>query len=229
MKSATIHKIERFKPDAKTASATDFPLEGGKGMSDRDVDQVLVEQAQQGSQRAFDVLISKYQHRVVGLARRFVKDDELAQDVAQDVFVKVYRALPRFRGDSAFYTWVYRITVNTAKNYLTAQSRRPPQQDVAVEDAERYAAGDALREFETPEERIYADELEKALMATLEKLPEELRVAITLREFDGLSYEEIAQVMGCPIGTVRSRIFRAREALDKCITALREGKAEGIR
>lgn len=229
MKSATIHKIERFKPDAKKVSATDFPLEGDKGMSDRDVDQVLVEQVQQGSQRAFDLLISKYQHRVVGLARRFVKDDDLAQDVAQDVFVKVYRALPRFRGDSAFYTWVYRITVNTAKNYLTAQSRRPPQQDVAIEDAERYVAGDALREFETPEERIYADELEKALMVTLEKLPEELRVAITLREFEGLSYEEIAQVMGCPIGTVRSRIFRAREALDKCITALREGKAEGIR
>ncbi|MEJ2680729.1 MAG: RNA polymerase sigma factor RpoE [Gammaproteobacteria bacterium] len=190
-------------------------------MSDRDVDQLLVEQAQQGSRRAFEVLITKYQHRVVGLARRFLRDDELAQDVAQDVFVKVYRSLPRFRGDSAFYTWVYRITVNTAKNYLTAQNRRPPQQDVAIEDAERYVVADALREMDSPEEQIFADQLEKALKNTLEELPEELRVAITLREFEGMSYEEIAQVMGCPIGTVRSRIFRAREALDKCITSLR--------
>jgi RNA polymerase sigma-70 factor (ECF subfamily) len=229
MTTATIHKINHFQSRATKAQTAERPLEGFKGMSDRDADQVLVEQAQQGNQRAFDVLISKYQHRVVGLARRFVKDDELAQDVAQDVFVKVYKALPRFRGDSAFYTWMYRITVNTAKNYLTAQSRRPPQQDVAVEDAERYVAGDALRELGSPEERLHAEELEKVLMATLEDLPEELRVAITLREFDGLSYEEISQVMACPIGTVRSRIFRAREALDKCISALREGKVEGAR
>ncbi|OIQ47745.1 MAG: RNA polymerase sigma factor RpoE [Gammaproteobacteria bacterium MedPE] len=189
-------------------------------MSETKTDQQLVELVQQGNKAAFDLLVRKYQHKVLNLVSRFVKNQGDVPDVAQEAFIKAYRALPNFRGDSAFYTWLYRIAVNTAKNYLVAQKRRPSSSDIDIEDGEYFDGGDELREGASPERLLLTDELQSVVVATLEKLPEDLRTAITLRELDGLSYEDIANVMECPVGTVRSRIFRAREALDKQIDPL---------
>lgn len=189
-------------------------------MSEQNVDQQLVERVQQGDKAAFDLLVRKYQYKVINLVSRFVKNQGDVNDVAQEAFIKAYRALPNFRGESAFYTWLYRIAVNTAKNYLVAQKRRPPAGDVDVMDAEYYEGGDNLRENASPERLLLSDELKQVVFDTLEQLPDDLRTAISLRELDGLSYEEIAKVMDCPVGTVRSRIFRAREALDNQIQPL---------
>lgn len=183
-------------------------------------DRLLVKRVQAGDKRAFDLLVKQYQHKIIGLIGRYVYDQHEALDVAQETFIKAYRALPGFRGDSAFYTWLYRIAINTAKNYLVARSRRPPDVDVDVDDAQHLGADSELRDLETPENALYRDELEKVVKQTLDRLPEDLRVALTLREFEGMSYEDIANVMDCPVGTVRSRIFRAREAIDREIAPL---------
>ncbi|MEH6627321.1 MAG: RNA polymerase sigma factor RpoE [Motiliproteus sp.] len=183
-------------------------------------DSELVKQVQNGDKRAFDLLVKKYQHKIVGLVGRYVYDHHEAFDVSQEAFIKAYRALPNFRGDSAFYTWLYRIAINTAKNHLVAKGRRPPDVDVDVEDAQHHAGSNGLKEIENPENQLYTAELEKAVHQALRQLPEDLRMALTLREFEGMSYEDIAHVMGCPVGTVRSRIFRAREAVDKVIQPL---------
>ena len=179
-----------------------------------DLDQELVRRVQRGDSTAFDALVRKYQHRIVGLIGRYVSDWSECQDVAQDVFMRAYRALPNFRGDAQFYTWLHRIAVNTAKNHLAAAKRRPPTADIAAEDAEHHASAGRLHDHDTPEHQLLRGEIEQTVTDTVAALPEELRQAITLREVDGLSYEEIAQLMQCPIGTVRSRIFRAREAID---------------
>ncbi|GAB3742960.1 RNA polymerase sigma factor RpoE [Lysobacter olei] len=179
-----------------------------------DLDQELVRRVQRGDSTAFDALVRKYQHRIVGLIGRYVSDWSECQDVAQDVFMRAYRALPNFRGDAQFYTWLHRIAVNTAKNHLVAQNRRPPTDDIDATDAEQFDVGMRLRDTDTPEHELLRQEIERTVMHAVESLPEDLKVAITLREVDGLSYDEIAQRMGCPIGTVRSRIFRARDAID---------------
>jgi RNA polymerase sigma-70 factor, ECF subfamily len=189
-------------------------------MSDRDVDQLLVERVQRGEQGAFDLLVRKYQHRILAVIGRYVSDFAEAQDVAQETFLRAYRALGNFRGDSAFYTWVFKIAVNTAKNHLVALGRRPPTDDVAVDDALHFGADSQLKDRATPENELLRQEIERNVTAAVEDLPKELRMAITLREVDGLSYEEIAEVMACPIGTVRSRIFRARDAIDRRIRPL---------
>ena len=181
------------------------------------VDLELVQRVQAGDKKAFDVLILKYQQRIVHVITGFVHDPVEALDVAQEAFIKAYRAIPNFRGDSAFYTWLYRIAINTAKNYLTARARRPPAMDVDAMDATNFYDAPELKEFETPESRLMSDELEQAIHQAIQELPEDTATAIQLREFDGMSYEEIAQAMDCPIGTVRSRIFRARDAIDKQI------------
>ena len=179
-----------------------------------DLDQELVRRVQRGESTAFDALVRKYQHRIVALIGRYIADWSECQDVAQETFIRAYRALPNFRGDSQFYTWLHRIAVNTAKNHLVASSRRPPTDDVDAGDAEQYDSGTRLRETATPERELLRQEIELTVMRAVEALPEELRTAINLREVEGLSYEEIASRMDCPIGTVRSRIFRAREAID---------------
>ncbi len=183
-------------------------------------DQQLVERVKRGDKRAFDLLVVKYQHKIVGLVGRYIRDQHEVVDVAQEAFIKAYRALPRFRGDSAFYTWLYRIAINTAKNYLVSRSRRPPDTDIDVAEGEFQDNSAVLRDIENPENRLATDQLEAVIFKAIEDLPEELRVAVTLREFEGLSYEEIAEVMECPVGTVRSRIFRAREAIEKQIDSL---------
>ena len=183
-------------------------------MGEREVDQELVERVQSGDKRAFDVLVGKYQHKIISLITRYVSDHAEAMDVAQEAFIKAYRAIDRFRGDSAFYTWLYRIAINTAKNHLVAQSRRPPQSDVDAQDAEQFQVDSRLKEQGSPEHDVLREEIEQTIHRAIADLPEDLRVAITLRELDGMSYEDIAKTMDCPIGTVRSRIFRAREAID---------------
>ena len=183
-------------------------------MSERDQDQELVVRVQKGDKRAFDLLVIKYQQKVVNLVMRYVGDYTEALDVTQEAFIKAYRALPKFRGDSAFYTWLYRIAVNTAKNHLASEGRRSTPGDVDAEVAERFEDGGKLREIATPENFLCEDELITTVRQAIKDLPEDLRTAITLRELEGLSYEDIAEVMGCPIGTVRSRIFRARESID---------------
>jgi RNA polymerase sigma-70 factor, ECF subfamily len=183
-------------------------------MGDREVDHRLVERAQRGDKRAFELLVVKYQRKLVRLLSRFIRDTSEVEDVAQEAFIKAYRALPTFRGDSAFYTWLYRIGINTAKNYLVAAGRRAPTATgIDSEEAENIEEGDQLRDLNTPENQLMSRQIAETVNQTLEALPEELKMAITLREIDGLSYEEIAQIMNCPIGTVRSRIFRAREAI----------------
>jgi RNA polymerase sigma-70 factor (ECF subfamily) len=186
----------------------------------KDTDKELVRRVQKGDLRAFDLLFSRYQYKIVNLVGRFLRDPEDVQDVVQEAFIKAYRALPRFRGESAFYTWLYRIAINTAKNHIVARNRRPPGSDIEIEDAEHFESADALREFDDPESSLARDELEAEIHAAIAELPEDLRSAVTLREFDGLAYEEIAEIMDCPVGTVRSRIFRAREAIDKRIAPL---------
>lgn len=192
-------------------------------MTTGETDQQLVRRAQKGDTRAFDLLVMKYQGRLASLVSRFVQDPADIEDVTQEAFIKAFRALPKFRGDSAFYTWLYRIATNAAKNYLVARGRRPSA-DADVDDAEYFDDGDALRDSETPENSLFGDELAGVVRQTLDALPEELKMALVLREFDGLSYEEIAEVMDCPVGTVRSRIFRAREALDVTIGAQIRGE-----
>jgi RNA polymerase sigma-70 factor (ECF subfamily) len=183
-----------------------------------ETDQQLVARVQKGDSRAFDLLVLKYQHRIFGLIGRYVRDVDEVQDVAQEAFIKAYRALPGFRGESAFYTWLYRIAINTAKNYLVSRSRRPPGTDIELEDAEYYESGPGLHDIENPENVLFGAELKAVVDGAIEALPEDLRTAITLREFDGLSYEDIADIMDCPVGTVRSRIFRAREAIDLLVS-----------
>jgi RNA polymerase sigma-70 factor (ECF subfamily) len=185
-----------------------------------DSDQRLVERVQRGDKRAFDLLVLKYQHKIVALVSRYVKDQHEVFDVSQEAFIKAYRALPRFRGDSAFYTWLYRIAINTAKNYLVSRARRPPGTDVEVDNGEYQETSPQLTEIETPESNLARDQLQKTINSALDALPEELKVAVTLREFDGLSYEDIAEIMQCPVGTVRSRIFRARESIEKQIKSM---------
>ncbi|BAJ00903.1 RNA polymerase sigma factor RpoE [Shewanella violacea] len=191
-------------------------------MSGQISDQQLVERVQQGDKNAFNLLVLKYQNKVMNLIARYVRNQADVADVAQEAFIKAYRALPNFRGESAFYTWLYRIAVNTAKNHLVAQGRRAPANDVDVEEAEYYDGSDALKEFASPERLLMADDIQKVVFDALDSLPEELKTAISLRELDGMSYEEIANVMDCPVGTVRSRIFRAREAIDKKLQPLLE-------
>ena len=183
-------------------------------MSDREIDRQLVERAQAGDKRAFEMLVEKYQRKLARLLSRFIRDPAEVEDVTQEAFIKAYRALPAFRGDSAFYTWLYRIGINTAKNYLMAMGRRAPTStEVEAEEAEGFEEGEQLRDINTPESLLLSSEIAKTVNSTIEQLPEELRTAIQLREIEGMSYEDIAQVMNCPIGTVRSRIFRAREAI----------------
>ncbi len=189
-------------------------------MTARESDQQLVERVQQGDKKAFDLLVSKYQQRILNLVGRFVRNPNDAMDVTQEAFLKAYRALPKFRGDSAFYTWMYRIAVNTAKNYLAVQSRRPMEADQDYDEIEQIDSSGVLRDQATPEHMLLRDEIQDTVVKAIEDLPEDLRTAITLREVEGLSYEEIAEVMDCPIGTVRSRIFRAREAIDKLLKPL---------
>ncbi len=184
------------------------------------LDDELVRRVQNGDKKAFDVLVRRYQHKIVPLITRYLKDPSEAQDVAQESFVKAYRALPNFRGDSAFYTWLYRIAINTAKNHLVSRSRRSSDYDIDVETAEQYGISERLMDQGTPEHLLLRDEIAQTVHQAIEDLPDELRTAITLREFDGMSYEEIAQTMSCPVGTVRSRIFRAREAIDKKLSPL---------
>ncbi len=194
-------------------------------MTAAETDQQLVARVQRGDSRAFDLLVLKYQHKIFGLISRYVHDADEVQDVAQEAFIKAYRALPKFRGDSQFYTWLYRIAVNTAKNHLVSRSRRPPGSDVDVSDAEYYEGGGALRDIENPENALYGEELKAVVENAITDLPDELRTAVTLREFDGLSYEDIADIMDCPVGTVRSRIFRAREAIDQKVREQMEGRS----
>jgi RNA polymerase sigma-70 factor (ECF subfamily) len=183
-------------------------------MSERDIDQQLVERAQRGDKRAFELLVVKYQRKLGRLLARFIRDPAEVEDVTQEAFVKAYRALPAFRGDSAFYTWLYRIGINTAKNYLMALGRRAPTTtEVEAQDAEGFEDGEQLRDINTPESMLLSKEIAATVNATIQELPEELRTAIQLREIEGMSYEDIARIMDCPIGTVRSRIFRAREAI----------------
>jgi RNA polymerase sigma-70 factor, ECF subfamily len=183
-------------------------------MSDREIDQQLVERVQRGDKAAFDLLVAKYQRKIFRLLSRLVRDPAEIEDVAQEAFIKAYRALPNFRGDSAFYTWLYRIAINTAKNYLVSQGRRAPTTTEAnVEEAETFDDADQLRDLNTPDSMLLTKQVAEAVNRAIDQLPEDLKTAIVLRELEGLSYEEIAESMGCPIGTVRSRIFRAREAI----------------
>ena len=192
-------------------------------MTDREVDQQLVERVQRGDKHAFDLLVAKYQRRLGRLISRFVRDPAEAEDVTQDAFIKAYRALPGFRGDSAFYTWLYRIGINTAKNHLLGNKRRPLTSTIFDADgAESYEDAGLLHEVSTPENELMSKQVVSVVQASLQQLPEDLRSALTLREIEGLSYEEIADVMNCPIGTVRSRIFRAREAVAENLRPLLE-------
>lgn len=187
---------------------------------ENEADAALVARVQAGDRRAFDLLVRKYQHRVIALVSRYVGNHAECEDVAQEAFVRAWRAIGAFRGESAFYTWIYKISVNTAKNHLVAMKRRPPTEDIAVEDAEFAPGAERMHESATPERELMRQEIEQTVFAAVQALPDELRTAITLREVDGLSYEEIAEAMDCPIGTVRSRIFRAREAIDEQLRPL---------
>jgi RNA polymerase sigma-70 factor (ECF subfamily) len=188
--------------------------------SNKAADQLLVERVQKGDKKAFDALVLKYQQKVANLISRYIRDPSEVLDVTQEAFIKAYRALPNFRGESAFYTWLYRVAINTAKNHLAAASRRPPKEDIEAETAEQMDMGTRLKEQDTPEQLAMQSQVAETIKAALESLPDDLRTAISLREFEGLSYEEIAEAMDCPIGTVRSRIFRAREAIDKKLKPL---------
>ena len=192
-------------------------------MSSNETDQCLVERVQRGEKVAFDALVLRYQSRIVNLVSRFIRNQADALDVTQEAFLKAYRALPNFRGDSAFYTWLYRIAINTAKNYLAVQSRRSVNMEQDYSEIEQIEDSSALKEIASPESLVLTDEIQQTVINAIENLPDDLRVAISLRELEGLSYEEIATAMECPIGTVRSRIFRAREVIDKHLKPLLEG------
>ncbi|MCF6194591.1 MAG: RNA polymerase sigma factor RpoE [Kangiellaceae bacterium] len=183
-------------------------------MGEKQTDLELVRRVQAGDKSAFDVLVLKYQQKVINLVMRYVHDPHIAMDVSQESFIKAYRGLKNFRGDSAFYTWLYRISINTAKNYLVSKNRRMPDDDIDAQEAEQYEGGDKLRDISTPERQALTDEIQATVHSAIEALPDDLRIAITLRELEGLSYEEISETMDCPIGTVRSRIFRARESIE---------------
>jgi RNA polymerase sigma-70 factor (ECF subfamily) len=214
--NGTVYLSLKGRPECLNEYFKELALMGDQ----QQVDQALIERVQQGDKTAFDVLVRKYQNRVVKVIARYIRDQSEVYDVAQEAFIKAYRALPNFRGDSAFYTWMYRIAINTAKNYLVAQGRRMPNVDIEAQEAEQFDGVSALKEYATPEHLLLRDEVESTIYSTIEQLPEDLRTAITLREIDGLSYEDIADAMGCPVGTVRSRIFRAREAIDKKLSPL---------
>jgi RNA polymerase sigma-70 factor, ECF subfamily len=201
--------------------AIQTPL-GSMPMDERGIDQKLVARVQRGDKTAFELLVRKYQHKVAKLVSRYVRDRGEVEDVTQEAFIKAYRAINGFRGDSAFYTWLYRIAVNTAKNYLESLGRRPPGTDLEPEGAELMAQGEPLRDVATPERLMLTNEIATTVRRAIDALPADLRMAITLREIEGLSYDEIAEVMDCPIGTVRSRIFRAREAIDQELKPLLE-------
>ncbi len=186
-------------------------------------DQRLVDRVKEGDKKAFDVLVLKYQHKIVKLVMRYIRDPTEALDVSQEAFIKAYRALPKFRGESAFYTWLYRIAINTAKNHIVSMNRKPLDYDLDPQNSDGYEIPSKLRDDDSPEKILQREELREALEEAIDSLPEELRVAIVLREVDGLSYEEIAETMECPVGTVRSRIFRARDAVDKSIRPLLGG------
>lgn len=190
------------------------------------LDEELVKRVQGGDVAAFDLLVRKYQHRIAALIGRYISDWSEVQDVAQETFIRAYRAMANFRGDAQFYTWLHRIAVNTAKNHLVAHNRRPKTDDIDIEDAEHFDSGIRLRDGDTPERELMRQQLEQTVMRAVEALPEELRLAINLREVDGLSYDEIAERMGCPIGTVRSRIFRAREAIDRELKPLMDNERQ---
>jgi len=200
--------------------------EGIAQMGEKQVDYALVVRVQNGDKKAFDLLVLKYQQKILNLISRYIRDKSECQDVAQEAFIKAYRALAGFRGDSAFYTWLYRIAINTAKNYLVAMGRRPPKDDIEAADAEQYDGAHGLKEYDSPDKLAQKDELELVLDEAIKALPEDLRTAIMLRELEGLSYDEIAQAMSCPVGTVRSRIFRAREAIETRIRPLVSGDDE---
>jgi RNA polymerase sigma-70 factor (ECF subfamily) len=188
------------------------------GTSQTDLE--LVKRVQAGEKNAFDVLVLKYQQKVVNLVMRYVRDQHTAMDISQEAFIKAYKGLKNFRGDSAFYTWLYRISINTAKNHLVSKSRRMPDDDIDAQEAEQYDGGDKLREYSTPENELMSDQVQQTVQNAIQALPDDLRIAITLRELEGLSYEEISEAMECPIGTVRSRIFRARESIEKELAPL---------
>lgn len=188
-------------------------------------DQQLVARVQKGDKKAFDLLVLKYQHKIMSLISRYLRNSDEVQDVAQEAFIKAYRALPNFRGESAFYTWMYRIAINTAKNYLVARQRRPPSIDIDIDDAEHFEGDFDLKDIENPENILFGAELKEVVEKAIAALPDDLRTALTLREFEHLSYEDIAIAMDCPVGTVRSRIFRAREAVDRQVKAQMEGEA----
>jgi len=190
------------------------------GENNAEIDKQLVKRVQEGDKRAFDLLVIKYQHKIIALVSRYVYDHDEAQDISQEAFIKAYRALPRFRGDSAFYTWLYRIAINTAKNHIVSRGRRPPDVDIDVSDAQYFEGENKLHDLGNPENNLAREEIDTVIKAVLDQLPVDLRVALTLREFEDMSYEEISVVMDCPVGTVRSRIFRAREAIDKEISPL---------
>ena len=214
---------EASQPKIKMTATTPHSTRGSDGaVPNNDTDQALVRRVQKGDRRAFDLLFSRYQHKILSLVRRYVSDDKEAEDVTQEAFIKAYRALPRFRGDSQFYTWLYRIAINTSKNYLVSRSRRPPTSDVDHEEADFLDGSEPLKELESPDRALSTGQLALEIRAALSDLPEDLRSAVTLREFDGMSYEQIADVMECPVGTVRSRIFRAREAIETRIRPLLE-------
>lgn len=191
-------------------------------MGDSYTDKELVKRVQQGDKKSFDLLVLKYQNRIIKLVSRYVREPSDAMDIAQEAFLKAYRALPNFRGDSAFYTWLYRIAINTAKNHIVSLSRRPPEAHLENADGESIALEELQKDIDNPEHLLLADEIKQTILTAMDKLPEDLRVAITLREVEGLTYEEIAEAMDCPIGTVRSRIFRAREAVDTKLKPLLE-------
>ena len=197
---------------------------GAKALSDKEIDLALVQRVQRGDKSAFDLLVLKYQHKIGHLVTRYVHDVHESQDVTQEAFIKAYRGLKNFRGDSAFYTWLYRIAINTAKNHLVTRSRKISDSGIDAADAEQFDSGVALRENASPDRVMATEEIARVVQETIELLPEDLRTAITLREFDGMSYEEIAEAMDCPIGTVRSRIFRAREAIDTNLEPLLDEK-----
>ena len=189
----------------------------------RETDQQLVVRVQKGDKRAFDLLVLKYQHKIKAIVGRYIRDHAEVDDVTQEAFIKAYRALANFRGDSAFYTWMYRIGINTAKNHLVSRGRRPPARDVDIDDVEFHAGSEPLRDLNTPENNFFRDELQSVVNRSIRDLPEDLRTAVTLRELEGLSYEDIADIMDCPVGTVRSRIFRARESIDRQVRPLLDG------